>query len=113
MSRTISWPYRIVSGAARLFTAGTIAAAAATIFGLVSARQFGVRYETLRLLPAGSAPFRILHIGDMHLVHGDRGKVDFVRSLASLQPDFVINTGDNPGGLDAVDDVIDAVRTPA
>ena len=110
MSRTISWPYRIVSGAARLFTAGTIAAAAATIFGLVSARQFGVRYETLRLLPAGSAPFRILHIGDMHLVHGDRGKVDFVRSLASLQPDFVINTGDCPGGLDAVDDVIDAVE---
>src|SRR5699024_2070556 len=58
----------------------------------------------------GSAPFRILHIGDMHLVHGDRGKVDFVRSLASLQPDFVINTGDNPGGLDAADDVIDAVE---
>ena len=110
MSRTISWPYRIASGAASFFTAGAIITVAAATFGLLSARQFGVRYETLRVLPAGSTPFRILHIGDMHLVHGDRGKINFVRSLARLAPDFVINTGDNPGGLDAVDDVIEALE---
>ena len=110
MSRTISWPHRIVSGAARLFTAGSITAVGAAAFGLFHARQFGVRYETLQLLPTGSTPFRILHMGDMHLVRGDRAKIDFVKSLADLQPDFVINTGDNPGGRDAVDDVVEAVK---
>src|SRR5690625_3634778 len=46
----------------------------------------------------------------MHLVKGDRQKIDFVRSLASLQPDLVINTGDNPGGVDAIDDVVAALE---
>lgn len=109
MSDTLSWPRRIVSGAAKLFGTAALGAAAATAFGAISARRFGVRYEALPILPAGHAPFRILHIGDMHLVAGDHGKVDFVRRLAAVEPDFVVNTGDNPGGTNAVDDVIEAL----
>lgn len=103
------WPRRIVSGAATLLTATTLVGAAATAFGIISARRFGIRYESVPLLPVGHQPLRILHIGDMHLVAGDRGKIEFVQQLAELQPDLVINTGDNPGGTDAVDDVVEAL----
>lgn len=109
MSATSSWPRRMFSGAAKLFAAGTLIAAAATAFGAVSARQFQVRYQTVPLLPVGHQPFRVLHVGDMHLVHRDRGKIDFVRELAATQPDLVINTGDNPGGVNAIDDVLEAL----
>ena len=110
MSKSQHWPRRILSGAAKVFTLGAVSAGSATLFGLVSARQFGVRYETLPLLPSGHAPLRILHIGDMHLVAGDQAKINFVRGLAATRPDLVINIGDNPGGVNAVDDVVDALE---
>ena len=110
MSETLRWPRRVLSGAANVFAAGAISVASATAFGIVSARQFGIRYETWPLLPSGHQPLRILHLSDMHLVANDRRKIEFVRSLAALQPDLVVNTGDNPGGLDAVDDVIEALE---
>lgn len=109
MPETSGWPRRIASGAAKLFAAATLAGTAATAFGVISARQFGVRYESLPLLPAGHAPLRILQVSDMHLVAGDQGKIDFIQGLAGLEPDLVINTGDNPGGTNAVDDVIKAL----
>ena len=109
MCSTSIWPRKIFSGAAKVFAAGALTGVAATTFGLISARQFSVRYETLPVLPSGHQPLRILHLGDMHLVAGDRGKKEFVRSLVGLEPDLVINTGDNPGGLDAIDDVTEAL----
>lgn len=106
-----SWPRRTLHGAAKCFPiAATLAAGSAVIFGLWSARQFTVRYETLELLPPGAQPFRILHVSDLHLVHGDHKKIEYVRNLRHLAPDFVINTGDNPGGKDAVPDVIRALE---
>lgn len=110
MSETLFWPRRILSGAAKVLAAGVVPIAAATAFGAISARRFGIRYETLPLLPRRHQPLRILHVGDMHLVANDRGKIDFVRDLAGLKPDFIVNTGDNPGGLDAVDDVLEALE---
>jgi len=110
MTKPSYWPRRALSGAAALLATGAVSAAAAIAFGHVSARQFGVRYETLPLLASGQRPLRILHIGDMHLVKGDQQKIEFVRNLASLQPDLIINTGDNPGGVDAIDDVVAALE---
>lgn len=110
MSSLAVWPRRIASGAAKLFTGATLAAAAATAFGAWSARQFRVRYDTLELLPSGHAPARILHISDLHLVAGDAPKIEFVRSLADVAPDVVVNTGDNPGSSIAVDDVLEALE---
>ena len=110
MSKAQRWPRRMVSGAAKVFSLGAVSAVSATLFGVVSARQFGMRYETLPLLPSGHAPLRILHIGDMHLVAGDQAKINFVRGLAATRPDLVINIGDNPGGVNAVDDVLDALE---
>lgn len=109
MVETPRWPRRILSGAAAVFTAGSVTAGLATAFGAYSARQFGLRYETLPLLTPGQQPLRLLHISDIHLVAGDQAKIRFVQELAELAPDVIVNTGDNPGAVDAVEDVLEAL----
>ena len=50
------------------------------------------REETLPILPAGSGPFRILHLSDIHFVPGQHRKAQWLSSLAALRPDLVVNT---------------------
>lgn len=61
-------------------------------------RLFRIRRHTLALLPSGADPVRILHLSDLHLAHDQEFRSRFVRSLAELEPDLVVNTGDNFGG---------------
>ena len=74
-----------------------LAATAASCFawGLVEATQFQVRRVTVPVLPKGGAELRILHVSDIHLLPHQQLKLNFLRSLAELAPDLVINTGDN------------------
>lgn len=69
---------------------------------LVERTAFRVRHETVRVLPAGSAPIRVLHLADQHLAPWQRGKVEWLRSLAALEPDLVVSTGDALGHRDAI-----------
>lgn len=69
---------------------------------LVERTAFRVRHETVRVLPPGSAPIRVLHLSDQHLAPWQRGKVEWLRSLASLEPDLVVSTGDALGHRDAI-----------
>lgn len=55
------------------------------------------------------ASFDILHISDLHMIPGQRAKVEFVSSLDALEPDLVINTGDNLSDERAVPWVLDAL----
>ena len=62
------------------------------------------------MLPVGSPNFRILHISDMHMIPGQRAKTEFMHLLAGLNPDLVVNTGDNlshVGGLDPLLEALD------
>mgnify|MGYP001167313947 CR=1 FL=1 len=66
------------------------------------------------MLPAGADPVRVLHVSDLHLVPGQRRRIAWVRNLASLAPDLVINTGDNmahdralPAALEALAPLLD------
>src|SRR5215475_1006822 len=59
------------------------------------------RYE-VPVLPAGSDPLRVLHISDTHLTPGRHRLMAFVRSLAGLEPDLVVNTGDSIAAPDAI-----------
>lgn len=84
--------------------AALTAAAAGTCFvwGLAEANAFTVRRVDLPVLPPGGRDLRILHISDIHLTPQQHLKLDFLRSLAELEPDLVINTGDNisdPGAV--------------
>jgi len=71
------------------------AAAATVTAGLLEARAFRVVRHTLTL-PDQRAPgrLRILHISDLHYARGQRAKGRFVASLAKLDPDIVVATGD-------------------
>ncbi len=86
----------------------TAAAGAATVAwaSLIERNLFTLRQYDMPVLPAGSAPVRVLHISDLHLAPWQHRKQDWVRSLASLRPDLVINTGDSLGhsrGLQGVE----------
>jgi uncharacterized protein len=63
---------------------------------------FRLRRVDVPVLPPGARPVRILQLTDLHLTPGQRRKRDWVRGLADLQPDFVLDTGDNLAHPDAV-----------
>jgi predicted MPP superfamily phosphohydrolase len=62
------------------------------------------------VLPHGAASLRVLHISDIHLVPRQSRKIRWIRSLAALDPDLVINTGDNLADLKAVPAVLRALE---
>jgi len=90
---------------AALAAAGSIVAAGAGALGwstLVEPKLFALRRLDLPILRPGAWPIRILHLSDLHIVPGQQRKTDWVRSLAGLQPDLVINTGDTLSHLEAI-----------
>lgn len=90
-------------------TAGAGAAALAYA-SLIERNLFGVREETLAVLPPGSKPLRVLHLSDIHFVPNQRIKVRWLESLAALEPDLVVNTGDNLSHVDAVPPLLEALK---
>ncbi|HET6824995.1 MAG TPA: metallophosphoesterase [Amnibacterium sp.] len=64
---------------------------------LVERTLFTVRRATLPVLPAGSPDLKVLHLSDLHMAPWQRKKQRFVRELADLEPDLVVDTGDNLG----------------
>ena len=90
---------------------GTVAVGAAGLAYAagVEVNLFRLRRFTVPVLPAGSAPLRILQVSDIHMVPGQRRKQEWLRSLAALHPDLVVNTGDNLSHHDAVPEVLDAL----
>ncbi|MFF8284159.1 metallophosphoesterase [Streptomyces albus] len=75
----------------------------------VEARSFRLRRVSVPVLPPGMHPLRVLQISDIHMVSGQRKKQRWLRELAALRPDFVINTGDNLSDPEAVPEVLDAL----
>lgn len=95
------------------WAAGAVAgtgAAALAYASLIERNLFGVREETLAVLPPGSEPLRVLHLSDIHFVPNQKIKVRWLQSLAELEPDLVVNTGDNLSHLDAVPPLLEALK---
>ena len=86
----------------RLLAAGTVAGAGLTAYAAWEARAFTLRRVSLPVLPPGHAPLRVLHISDVHMTPGQTRKQAWLRGLADLEPDLVINTGDNLAHHDSV-----------
>ncbi len=97
-------------GLAATTAIGAAAGVAAAAYGWWEKDQFEVRRETLPILPEGSAPFRILHLSDIHFVPGQDKKARWLQSLAELKPDLVVNTGDNLSHTQAIDPLIQALE---
>ena len=85
-------------------------AAAAAIWGIGIERfLFVIRRESIKALPKGSAPIKVLHIGDIHLAPWQKRKAKFVHSLGALDIDLVVNTGDNLGHKNAIGPALTAL----
>jgi uncharacterized protein len=78
------------------------AAAGGLAYAWWEARWFTTLHETVPVLPPGSPPIRVLHLSDLHLTPHQGRKRDWLASLADLEPDLVVNTGDNLAHRDAV-----------
>ena len=92
-----------VSSVARVLLAtGALGGGALAYAGLYERNAYRLRRVDVPVLPAGTGPVRVLHISDLHLTPGAQARQRWVSRLAALEPDLVINTGDNISHPNAV-----------
>ncbi len=91
--------------------AGTAAAGIGVLAyaGLYERNAFRLRRVEVPVLPAGAPALRVLHISDLHMTPGATARQRWVSGLAALEPDLVINTGDNLAHVNAVDFVLQSL----
>jgi predicted MPP superfamily phosphohydrolase len=96
---------------ARTFLSLAAAGGAAAIgyAAVIERNWFVLREREVPVLAPGSAPLRVLHFSDLHLTPGRHRLMSFVRSLAALDLDLVVNTGDTLASPKAVQPVLDAL----
>ena len=94
---------------ARTAAAGTVLGAAGLGYAWCEARWFALRHVTVPVLPDDAPDLRVLHLSDLHLTPYQTRKREWVRSLWALEPDLVVNTGDNLAHHLSVDPLMDAL----
>ncbi|WP_395695744.1 metallophosphoesterase [Nocardioides sp.] len=94
--------------ARRLAVGAVVAGAGLTAYAMAEARAYTLRRVTVPVLPAGSPDVRVLHLSDVHMTPGQHRKQEWLRGLAGLRPDLVVDTGDNLAHMRAVPAVLDA-----
>lgn len=97
-----------------LSAAGAVGVAAG-VWGVGIERYlFTVRRHDLQVLPFGSPSVTVLHLSDAHMAPWQHRKQRWIAGVAeAVQPDLVINTGDNLGherGLDGIRDAFAPLR---
>ncbi|MDX6282234.1 MAG: uncharacterized protein QOH03_3305 [Kribbellaceae bacterium] len=91
--------------ATTLKSAAVVTAAGAACVAYAAAievRWFTLRRATVPVLPVGTAPLKVLHLSDLHLMPNQEKKIRWVNELARLEPDLIVNTGDNISHPDSV-----------
>lgn len=76
---------------------------------LVERNAFALREVTVPVLEPGASSLRVLHISDLHMMPGQRLKQNWLRELDRLDPDLVVNTGDNLAHPRAVPAVVQSM----
>ncbi len=97
------------SAALRTAAAGALAGAGLTAYALAEARAYTLRRVTVPVLPPGSPDLRVLHLSDLHLTPDQTRKQKWLRGLAGLDPDLVVDTGDNLAHHASVPVLLDAL----
>jgi len=73
---------------------------------------FAIKRDTAKILPRGSKDIVVLHISDIHMAPWQKKKQRWISKLAeTIQPDMVINTGDNLGHRNGIQPVLDALAS--
>ena len=104
-------PVRTAAGSPLVRAAAGLGGLGATglAYAWCEARWFTVLHETIPVLPPGSPELRVLHITDLHLTPYQHRKRRWIASLADLEPDLVIDTGDNLGHQESVGPLVEAL----
>jgi predicted MPP superfamily phosphohydrolase len=72
---------------------------------------FAIKKSELKILPSGSQDIVVLHISDIHMAPWQKYKQRWLRELNdTVNPDLVINTGDNLGHARGIEPVLDALN---
>lgn len=86
----------------------------AAVWGIGIERYlFTLRTHELKILPPDAAPIKVLHVSDAHMAPWQHRKQQWIARLAALEPDLVVNTGDNlghPEGLAGLRRAFDPLR---
>lgn len=102
------------SAGRRPWTTGAAAVMAVGVAGLgyarVEAEAFRLRRLDVPVLPPGTAPLRVLHLSDFHHRPGQQRARSWVAALGALEPDLVVNTGDNLASQRAVPGTLAALE---
>ena len=98
------------AGVRTLASLSAAGAAGLAYASLIERNAFTLRRASVPVLPVGASSLRVLHVSDIHLVPRQARKIEWIRSLATLDPDLVINTGDNLADLGAVPAVLRALE---
>ena len=87
-----------------------VGAAAFAYGSLIERNRFTIRHETVPVLDPGARTLTVLHLSDLHMAPWQERKQEWVRSLARLEPDLIINTGDNLGHRDGIEGLEKALQ---
>jgi uncharacterized protein len=94
----------------RTLALGALVGAAGVLYATsYEARAYTLRRVDMPVLPPGSAPLKVLHLSDLHMTPAQTKKQQWLRSLAELEPDLVINTGDNLAHMQSVPVVLESL----
>jgi predicted MPP superfamily phosphohydrolase len=85
-----------------LLGVGAVGAGCLAYAGLYEVNAFRLRRVDVPVLPPGVRPVRILHLSDVHLTPYAKARQRWLSTLGALEPDLVINTGDNLAHEEAV-----------
>ncbi|GAC58167.1 hypothetical protein GOHSU_31_00280 [Gordonia hirsuta DSM 44140 = NBRC 16056] len=98
------------STTARVAAGAAGAAAAGLAYATVIERNaFALREVTVPVLEPGSPTLRVLHLSDIHMMPRQTLKQAWIAELDRLEPDLVVNTGDNLAHPAAVPAVVQAL----
>ncbi len=81
---------------------GAIAAGCLAYAGVIERNAFRLRRFDVPILPPGAPELRVLQVSDLHMTPQATSRQRWVSRLAALEPDLVINTGDNLAHAEAV-----------
>jgi predicted MPP superfamily phosphohydrolase len=76
----------------------------------IERNRFTVQTDALAILPTNSKPIRVLHISDFHIAPWQKRKLAWISQLTELNPDLIVNTGDNLGHRDAIRPTLEAME---
>ena len=102
-------PNRVTMSIVRsLLGVGAVGAGCLAYAGLYEVNAFRLRRIDVPALPPGARPVRVLHLSDVHMTPSAGARQRWLSTLGALEPDLVINTGDNLAHEEAVPFVLNS-----